>query len=124
MAAVAERLRNELHMDALAIELWRPGGQVRRFSAGNAPALQDTQARTGGSTRVLQAGHGPSDGRHAAPGRWVRVVQPTRASATHTDVDIVPVRVSDRRLGALLFAHGNAPFTETEDPGRGTPHGA
>lgn len=115
MAAVAERLRNELRMDALAIELWRSDGEVRRFSAGDASALQDVQARAGGSTRVLQAGHGPSDGRHATPGRWVRVVQPTRLAATHNDVDVVPVRVGDRRLGALLFAHSNVDFTESED---------
>jgi two-component system sensor histidine kinase KdpD len=115
MAAVAERLRNELHMDALAIDLWRPAGEARRFSAGDASALRDAHARAGGSTRVLQAGHGPSDGRHAAPGRWVRVVQPTRAKATNNDVDIVPVRVGDRRLGALLFARGREEFTDSED---------
>jgi two-component system sensor histidine kinase KdpD len=30
-------------------------------------------------------------------------------------MDIVPVRVGDRRLGALLFTHGKEPFTESED---------
>ena len=115
MEAVAERLRNELHLDALAIEVFRPGGEARRFSAGDASVLPDAHVRAGGSTRVLQAGRSPSDGRHATPGRWVRVVQPTRGTATQNDVDIVPVRVGDRRLGALLFAHGKEPFTESED---------
>src|SRR5215471_17975758 len=35
LAAVAERLRSELNLDGLAIELWRRGGEARRFGAGN-----------------------------------------------------------------------------------------
>ena len=34
LAAVAERLRSELELEGLAIELWRPGGEARRFTAG------------------------------------------------------------------------------------------
>jgi two-component system, OmpR family, sensor histidine kinase KdpD len=114
LTAVAERLRSELNLTGLAIELWRPGGQARRFEAGETAGLQD--ARGGGrSTRVLQAGHGPSDGRHAAPGRWVRIVQPTRASAVRDDVDVVPVRVGDRRLGALFVAHRHNIFAAADD---------
>src|SRR5262249_52478331 len=57
----------------------------------------------------------PADGRHAAPGRWVRIVQPTRASGVRDDVDVVPVRVGDRRLGALFVAHGHDEFAAAED---------
>src|SRR5215813_13521243 len=88
LAAVAERLRSELHLDGLAIELWRRGGEARRFGAGNTAGLHDARGAFGGSTRVLQAGRGPSDGKHAAPGRWVRVVQPTKATGARDDVDI------------------------------------
>jgi len=115
LAAVAERLRGELHLDGLAIELWRPTGETTRFDAGNATRLGDVHGRGGGSSRVLQAGRGPSDGKHAAPGRWVRVVQPTRATSARDDVHLVPVRVGDRRLGAVLFAHGKSEFSAADD---------
>src|SRR5215471_9763538 len=115
LAAVAERLRGELHLDGLAIELWRPTGETTRFDAGNATRMGDVHGRGGGSSRVLQAGRGPSDGKHAAPGRWVRVVQPTRAPSARDDVHLVPVRVGDRRLGAVLFAHGKSEFSAADD---------
>jgi two-component system, OmpR family, sensor histidine kinase KdpD len=114
LAAVAERLRSELNLEGLAIELWRPGGEARRFSAGKTAGLQDLRGG-GRSSRVLQAGHGPADGRHAAPGRWVRIVQPTRASAIRDEIDVVPVRVGDHRLGALFVAHGHNDFAAADD---------
>src|SRR5215813_897220 len=52
LAAVAERLRGELHLDGLAIELWRPTGETTRFDAGNATRLGDVHGRGGGSSRV------------------------------------------------------------------------
>jgi two-component system sensor histidine kinase KdpD len=113
LASVAERLRSELRLRALAIELWQANGETRRFSAGAASTLIRS---VHGSSRVLQPGRGPSSDSHAAPGRWVRIVQPTtRAYESNDDVDIVPIRVGDRRLGALLIAHGKARFAESED---------
>jgi two-component system, OmpR family, sensor histidine kinase KdpD len=114
LAAVAERLRGELHLEGLAIELWRPGGESRRVGVGNTAGLHDVRSGSR-STRVLQAGKVPADGRHAAPGRWVRIVQPTRASGARDDIDVVPVRVGDRRLGALFVAHGHNNFAAVDD---------
>ena len=45
----------------------------------------------------------------------MRVVQPTRATGTRQAVDIVPVRVGDRRLGALFVAHGHNDFAAADD---------
>src|SRR5262245_33099361 len=115
LAVVAERLRSELNLDGLAIELWLTGGEARRFGAGNASGLHDARGTFAGSMRVLHAGRGPSDGKHAAPGRWVRVVQPIKVIGARDDVDIVPVRVGDRRLGALIVAHGLYDFAAADD---------
>jgi two-component system, OmpR family, sensor histidine kinase KdpD len=114
LAAVAARLRGELNLKGLAIELWRPGGEARWFGAGDTSGLHDLRVGNR-STRVLQTGQAPSDGRHAAPGRWVRVVQPTRAIGVRQDVDVVPVRVGDRRLGAMFVAHAHDEFAAAAD---------
>src|SRR6476661_3917501 len=45
LPAVADRLRRELHLVALAIEVWRPHSETRRFGAGDGAALQDLHRR-------------------------------------------------------------------------------
>jgi two-component system sensor histidine kinase KdpD len=115
LAAVADRLRGELRLAALAVELWRPSGEVTRIGAGDTSALQQLQVRGVGAARVMQLGRGPSADKHATPGRWVRIVQPTRLIGARDDVHLIPVRVGDRRIGALLLAHASGTFVESED---------
>jgi two-component system sensor histidine kinase KdpD len=115
LAAVAERLRAELHLDALAVELSSPAGEIARFGAGDVAALRTLEARGTRAARVMQLGSGPSSDKHAAPGRWVRIVHPTRPTAGRRDVHLIPVRVGDRRVGALLLAHAPGMFLESED---------
>jgi two-component system sensor histidine kinase KdpD len=115
LAAVAERLRAELQLAALAVELWRPTGDVMRIGAGDTSVLQHLKARGVGAARVMQLGQGPSPDKHATPGRWVRIVQPTRSNGARDDVHLIPVRVGDRRIGALLLAHASGTFVESED---------
>ena len=113
LRAVAERLRSELELDGVAIEVWRSDDTTLRVTAGDAARLLD---RGGGSTRVLQRGPSPSANEHAAPGRWVRVVQPTRATGPRDDdVHLVPVRAGERRIGALWLAHRPGSFATAED---------
>src|ERR1700716_2557383 len=40
LAVVAERLRRELHVEALAVEIWRPTGEITRFGAGDSSELE------------------------------------------------------------------------------------
>jgi two-component system, OmpR family, sensor histidine kinase KdpD len=115
LPAVADRLRTELHLVALAIEVWHPHGETQRFGAGESAALKDLHGRGVGAARVMQSGQGPSTNQHATPGRWVRIVQPTRPTTTRDDVHLVPVRVGDRRIGALLLAHDVGTFAGSED---------
>lgn len=114
LEAVADRLRRELQVKGVGIELWQPNGPPTWVSAGDPAALaslHDTRA----AARVLHRGPTSSNSDHAAPGRWVRVVQPTRQITPHDDVRVVPVRVSDRRVGALLLIGTSKRFDPSDD---------
>jgi hypothetical protein len=79
LEAVAERLRQELQLKALAIELWQSTGKTTRYAAGDAQAIA---ALRGGSSvgRVLQSSPVAELTEHAMPGRWVRIVPPIRGA--------------------------------------------
>ena len=111
---VAERLRRELQVTAVGIELWQPDGATTWVSAGDRAALRGLR-ESRASARVLQPGPMTSTSDHARPGRWVRIVQPTRVSGPRADVHLVPVRVSDRRVGALLLVGGNSDSFDPSD---------
>jgi two-component system sensor histidine kinase KdpD len=124
LGAVAERLRVELRLPALGVEFWRPTGEQVRLGAGDPTALKSLQVRSASPSRVLQSGRAASTGEHAAPGRWVRIVPPERASAEafansdiqpKNNVDIVPIKVGDRRVGALLLVHPTERFAVTQN---------
>jgi two-component system sensor histidine kinase KdpD len=113
---VAERLRRELDLRALAVEVWQPNGETTRFAAGDPAALVGVHGGVGAG-RVLQRGLAAAGTNHATPGRWVRIVQPTRSSAgqPRDDVHLVPVRVDDRRVGAVLLVDPTDRFEATDD---------
>jgi two-component system sensor histidine kinase KdpD len=113
LEAVAERLRRELQVRAVAIEMWQANGATTWVSAGDSQALRGLrEARA--SARVLQSV--PMRGSdHAQPGRWVRIVQPTRSQVSRSDVHVVPVRVGDRRVGALLLVGTSDEFDSSDD---------
>jgi two-component system, OmpR family, sensor histidine kinase KdpD len=114
LEAVAERLRRELNLLALAVELARPTGGTLHVGAGEAHTLRRLELGTRSAGRVLQntPAASPQD-QHVTPGRWVRIVQPRR-SATNSDVQLVPVRVGERRVGALLMVAADA-FDPADD---------
>jgi two-component system sensor histidine kinase KdpD len=121
LRAVAERLREELSLEGVAIEIAQAHGAVVRVSAGGDDALKALQAGTLSAAHVLNAGQRQSNLR-ALPGRWVRLVPPTprlnNARTTLRDrVHLVPVRADDRRVGALLLAAApdSAQFDEAAD---------
>ena len=76
LAAVAERLRRELHLAALAMELWRPTANRRRFDAGDADPRCASRTGGAGAARVLQRGPGASD----RPARRARPVGTHRSA--------------------------------------------
>ena len=117
LRAVAERVRHELRLKAVAIELWQPDGHTTWYSAGDAGAVAELQAGVGGPARVLQSQPTLPSSNHATPGRWVRIVQPTRlrSLASRPDVRLVPVRVSERRVGAVLLVGTSEDCDATDD---------
>lgn len=116
LAAVAERLRTELGLAAVAIDV-ASGGPGRRVVAGreeNAEQLRGPLA----PSRVLGGGHAPSDRQRGDPGRWVTIVPPDRAKLAgsaprpHT----LPLIVGDRRKGTLALLHEpGSSFTPSDD---------
>ncbi len=104
--AVAERLRLELHLLAVAIEVVSNHDTTIRAVAGDAQAVQFMPTMR---TELLSEGEAPSKERRAAPGRWVRVVPPhlprLAPTAEQEDVHIVPVKSQGQQVGTILLAH-------------------
>src|SRR5262249_25784984 len=109
LQGVAERLRRELHLHGIGIELMEPGDDTTWVTSGDPAALAGLRGARA-TARVLQRGPAGSADSHAAPGRWVRIVQPTRLAALRDDVRLVPIRVGDRRVGALLLVGSSNHF--------------
>jgi two-component system sensor histidine kinase KdpD len=116
LTPVAERLRNELQLQALAVELWQPGGDLKRYTAGDAAAPAAKAGSAIATARVLHSGTAGAADSHARPGRWVRIVHPTaRTTDASGDVHLVPIKVGDRRVGALLLLHPAGRFDSADD---------
>jgi two-component system sensor histidine kinase KdpD len=115
LEAVAERVRAELQITGVVIELWQPDGDTRRFKAGSVPGGVSAHGNFGAAARILQSGASAGATDHAATGRWVRIVRPTRAAGTPEHVHLVPIKVDDRRFGALLLVDPDGHFDRTDD---------
>jgi two-component system sensor histidine kinase KdpD len=120
LGAVADRLRRELNVAAVAVELARPSGAPLRVVAGDAAGARLLQSGSGSAAHVLQSGPVALRGGHAASGRWVRIVPPTRqrpalSNDLPKNVHLVPVRVGDRRLGAVLLVQPSELFEAADD---------
>jgi len=123
LEAVADRLRHELHLIAVGVELLSPNGEAIRIAAGDTDVAGLLRAGGAASaTRVLQGGQRPFTTQHASPGRWVRIVPPTRPGQADQElprepVDVVPVKVGDRRAGSVFLVrpHRGRAFTASDD---------
>jgi two-component system sensor histidine kinase KdpD len=113
--AVAEHVRSELQIPGLVIELWQPESGARRFKAGSVPPGVSAYGNSSAAVRILQSGPPTGTRDHAHTGRWVRIVRPTRGVADLEHVHLAPIRVDDRRLGALLLIDPDSHFDLSED---------
>lgn len=118
--AVAERLRGELGLTAVAIDLSEDAVSVKRAVVGDSRALPpvDTAARS--PTEMLVSGSAPTSTKPGVAGRWVRVVPPRTHTVGTIDgrhLHVVPVQSEDRRVGMLTLAHpaGAAEFSAADD---------
>jgi two-component system, OmpR family, sensor histidine kinase KdpD len=118
--AVAERLRQELLLAAVAIDISDPRLGALRAQAGDDPALGLVTSRVLPG-RFLAEGVEPSAGGRAGPGRWIRVVPPK--PPVHHDglasdrLYMVPVKLRERRAGTIFLVRApNGPrFSPSDD---------
>ena len=106
---VAERLRQELSVEAVGFDLVETGKTPMRIVAGMSDVLPEPQSSPSGVAEVLTKGMAPTRDHPAKPGRWVRVIPPYRGFAAnrgdHQHVHAVPLESQDQRVGVLYLAH-------------------
>jgi two-component system sensor histidine kinase KdpD len=106
LRALAERLRTELHVGAVRIDL-AIGAEAHSASAGDPDALSVIEPRYDRPLALMQGGREPTAGRAGAPGRWIRVLPPRRELPFELSGRwqryVVPVRVGDRSVGSLVL---------------------
>ena len=121
LRAVAERLRTELSLAAVAIELDHDGADGRRIAVGEPDVLATLHTQGVAGARFLSEGRGPSAAQRGTPGRWIRVVPPRPAGAqrpaAREHVHTVPIKAQERRVGTLLVMQrpDAPPFQEVDD---------
>ena len=124
LRAVAERLRQELDLAGVIVEVDASRLAAARVAVGDPEGLALAELAARGSTRVLGEGPPPSPTQRGAPGRWIHVVPPHRLGsqasalrAARERIHVVPVRALDRHVGALrlLRAPGSPTFTPADD---------
>lgn len=120
LGAVADRLRRELGVAGVAVELSPPGGSPVRVVSGDPDGERLLRDGSGVAGHVLQTSPVALRNGHAQSGRWVRIVPPTRQtregpSGLPEHAHLVPVRVGDRRVGAMLLVRPLEHFQFADD---------
>lgn len=105
--AVAQRLRQELRLAAVTIEVADRELVTAKAAVGEPGALAIAAASGQATRHVLGGGPAPTAQRRGAPGRWVRVVPP-RAPGLESGLrghrlHMVPVKSGDRRVGSVVL---------------------
>lgn len=107
MEAVAERIRTELEMRAVAIDIGASDLAVGLVTAGDAVAARAART-TAATVSVLGIGESASAGQSGQPGRWRRISPPhgERSAPTIRGLIRVPIRGAAEPLGTLLLVAG------------------
>jgi two-component system sensor histidine kinase KdpD len=107
LEAVAERLRSELGLQAVAIDLATDASNAVRVGAGDPTAIRQAR-QSAGQSSVLGAGAGASSSQPAEPGRWVRIAPPhgEKMVPRATGMIRVPIRAGSTTRGDLILLGG------------------
>ncbi len=119
LAAVAERLRIELGMAAVLIDMSGSSPAIARAEAGASDALELARAAQRAPARLLREGAPPTAQQRGSAGRWIKVVPPHapaergRRGPLHT----VPIGSEEQQIGSLVLvqAGGRSPLTPADD---------
>ncbi|MHB1416180.1 MAG: ATP-binding protein [Chloroflexota bacterium] len=120
LSRLAERLRCELGLDAVAIDVAH-GRVTARATAGGQRSLDFARLAGRAPAKFLGEGPVPTYDQRGAPGRWVRVMPPrppgTTAIGARDRLQVVPIRVDDRQVGqiALVRPAGAARLSKVDD---------
>jgi two-component system sensor histidine kinase KdpD len=117
LAAAAERIRAELDLSAVGIQLAVEGRQ-RTVSVGDADGRALARPLQVASADVLAGGRAPTALERGRTGRWLRVVPPSRGGASIAERrrHVLPVRIGDRAAGQLVVVRrrGTRPLGERD----------
>ena len=118
LAAAAERIRAELALSAVGIQLTVEGRQ-RNIAVGDEEGRALARPLHIASGEILAGGRAPSALQRGRPGHWLRVVPPGRAgesSIAERRRHILPVRIGDRAAGQLIVVRrrGTRPLGERD----------
>ena len=120
LPSVAERLRQELALAAVTIDLADDGPLAAHAATGEAAVLAAMEASKQGVGRVLRLGRPADENRKGGADQWVRVLPSRRPGQDvpppGVGVHVVPVQVSGRRIGRLTLVQrpGAAPLRVAE----------
>ena len=118
LAAAAERIRAELALSAIGIQL-TVEGRPRSVAIGDDEGRALARPLHVASAEILAGGRPPSALERGRPGHWLRVVSPSRASEggiAERRRHILPIRVGERGVGQLVVVRrrGTRPLGERD----------
>jgi two-component system sensor histidine kinase KdpD len=111
LTAVAERLRNELGVSGVTIELSAGTGFGGVSSSGDMRLARGTAAVTTSPARILHEGSAPTGSQRSGTGRWVSVVPPRSIARARSGSDsyfVIPVSSNEKRVGTITLARDPA----------------
>jgi two-component system sensor histidine kinase KdpD len=120
LTAVAERLRQELELAAVLIDLGKDAPVQASAESGERHSLELARARTGASELMLREGEAPTAARRGSPGRWIKIVPPRipgRRAFVSERLHTVPITDQDRVIGSLVIVRPPAgqPWSAADD---------
>jgi two-component system sensor histidine kinase KdpD len=117
LGAVAEKIRLELGLDAVLIGFGAQDVGVAEAEAGDSKALSVARSAAQASEVVLSQGATPTRTERGAPGRWIRVVSPSRRRWRMDRTHTVPIQAAQVRVGAIVLVRGSGSpdFTTNDD---------
>ena len=106
LGSIADRLRNELQVSGVAIELIEATGFGGTAISGDMRLAPGTTAVSTAPTHLLREGTAPTGAQPSGSGRWVSVVPPRslgRARSASDRYFVVPVTSDERRVGTITL---------------------
>jgi two-component system sensor histidine kinase KdpD len=107
LTAVAERLREELELAAVIVDLGPEAPVALQAEAGDAEALQLARHPRLPPVQILSQGAAPAGGRSSPLGRWIRVVPPlspaTALGEREDRLRKIPINLQSDQIGHLVL---------------------